>query len=150
MPYDDQLTNLLVDLETHLRGIDPGCRERIMSFVKSQEKRRKRIVQCVEDMQSALDTLRVLVKYMQFDLEATKRENEYLRAEINDLHSILESKGYYSEPPAEDGLELPPPDEGGFTDWGFNTESHGFMPPHDDLDQPDVDDDFWNTGTGGD
>jgi len=31
------------------------------------------------DIFEGLNYLRILVKYMQFDLEATKRENEYLR-----------------------------------------------------------------------
>lgn len=42
-------------------------------------------VKSVEDLAGALEDLRLGIKYILFDLEATKRENSYLKERINDL-----------------------------------------------------------------
>ena len=39
----------------------------------------KRLQKSVDNLQDALDYLRICIKYQLFDLEATRRENEYLR-----------------------------------------------------------------------
>lgn len=44
--------------------------------------RRKRVQNSVTELQDALDYLRLSVKYLVFDLEATRRENAYLRRMI--------------------------------------------------------------------
>ena len=41
--------------------------------------RRERIKSSVAELQESLDYLRLSVKYLVFDLEATRRENAYLR-----------------------------------------------------------------------
>ncbi len=41
--------------------------------------RRERIQASVAELQESLDYLRLTIKYMVFDLEATRRENTYLR-----------------------------------------------------------------------
>ena len=43
------------------------------------ETRRERIKASVSELQESLDYLRLSVKYLVFDLEATRRENRYLR-----------------------------------------------------------------------
>ena len=40
----------------------------------------------IDKMQESLDSLRLFIKYLLFDLEATKRENTYLR-------KLLDKKG---------------------------------------------------------
>ena len=37
----------------------------------------------VSDLQESLDYLRLSIKYLVFDLEATRRENKYLRDMLN-------------------------------------------------------------------
>ncbi len=44
--------------------------------------RRDRVQTTVNELQEALDYLRLSVKYLVFDLEATRRENAYLRRMI--------------------------------------------------------------------
>ncbi|MFM1867363.1 MAG: hypothetical protein RL591_771 [Planctomycetota bacterium] len=44
--------------------------------------RRERVQSSVNELQDALDYLRLSVKYLVFDLEATRRENAYLRRMI--------------------------------------------------------------------
>lgn len=44
--------------------------------------RRERVQSSVKELQDALDYLRLSVKYLVFDLEATRRENAYLRRMI--------------------------------------------------------------------
>jgi|APFre7841882793_1041355.scaffolds.fasta_scaffold02620_2 ElaB/YqjD/DUF883 family membrane-anchored ribosome-binding protein len=46
------------------------------------ETRRARVQTSVTELQDALDYLRLSVKYLVFDLEATRRENAYLRRMI--------------------------------------------------------------------
>ncbi len=40
---------------------------------------RKQLEETVNNLQEALDYLRICIKYQLFDLEATRRENNYLR-----------------------------------------------------------------------
>lgn len=46
---------------------------------KETDARRERVQSSMSDLQEALDYLRLSVKYLVFDLEATRRENAYLR-----------------------------------------------------------------------
>lgn len=138
--HDEQLMNLLAEMETHLGSVDTEYKKRILSLVKEQEKRQKRIQQSVKELQDSLDTLRVNIKYLVFDLEATKRENAFLRNEV-ERNDTLDSQGYY-HPPNE---ELPPPDEAGFNPDVFG--NYDFLMPPDVLDSED---DFWNQNSGGD
>lgn len=46
------------------------------------EARRERVQHSMSELQEALDYLRLSVKYLVFDLEATRRENAYLRRMI--------------------------------------------------------------------
>lgn len=40
---------------------------------------RKKLEKSIDSLQESLDYLRVCIKYQVFDLEATRRENKYLR-----------------------------------------------------------------------
>ncbi len=42
----------------------------------------KNQINCVENIQDSLDYLRVSIKYLMFDLEATRRENAALRRRL--------------------------------------------------------------------
>jgi chromosome segregation ATPase len=50
--------------------------------IDSATARRERVQASVNELQDALDYLRLSVKYLVFDLEATRRENAYLRRMI--------------------------------------------------------------------
>ena len=72
----DQVDNLIGDLENagHL-----GANELVKKAKKIQVTQ-KEFAKSISALQESLDYLRICVKYMVFDLEATRRENEYLRA----------------------------------------------------------------------
>jgi hypothetical protein len=48
--------------------------------------RHEKMKKTINDLQESLDYLRLSIKYLVFDLEATRRENQYLR-------KLLENKG---------------------------------------------------------
>lgn len=62
----------------------------------SAEARRARVQSSISELQDALDYLRLSVKYLVFDLEATRRENAYLRRMIE--HSNRERNQKPEEP----------------------------------------------------
>jgi len=56
------------------------------------EARRARVQSSVNELQDALDYLRLSVKYLVFDLEATRRENAYLRRMIEQSNRERQQK----------------------------------------------------------
>lgn len=64
----------------------------------STETRRERVQSSVNELQEALDYLRLSVKYLVFDLEATRRENAYLRRIIEQSNR---NRNRPSDPPEQ-------------------------------------------------
>lgn len=60
-------------------GEIPEATDLTLSDTTPSEARRERIKTSVSELQESLDYLRLSVKYLVFDLEATRRENRYLR-----------------------------------------------------------------------
>lgn len=54
-------------------------RDRLRRIAEETRVRRDRMSKTVGQLQESLDYLRLSVKYLVFDLEATRRENQYLR-----------------------------------------------------------------------
>jgi hypothetical protein len=54
-------------------------RERLRELADETKNRHERMRKTVAQLQESLDYLRLSVKYLVFDLEATRRENSYLR-----------------------------------------------------------------------
>ena len=57
---------------------DPSHRK-LADLAKQAEAKHKQLQKSIDKLQDLLDYLRVCIKYQTFDLEATRRENEYLR-----------------------------------------------------------------------
>ncbi len=75
----DQLPADIVELAAVIEGLPHGQRQQIeplFSRVLESSKRRRRILGLVQD---ALAQLRLDMKYLMFDLEATRREREEYR-----------------------------------------------------------------------
>ncbi|MCP4836574.1 MAG: transcriptional regulator [Phycisphaera sp.] len=70
------------------------------SGVEQATERRERIKASVAELQESLDYLRLSVKYLVFDLEATRRENAYLRR-------MLEQSSRDAQRELEEGDEGP-------------------------------------------
>jgi len=52
---------------------------KLATLAKQAQDNRKQLQKSVDNLQESLDYLRICIKYQLFDLEATRRENRYLR-----------------------------------------------------------------------
>jgi len=52
---------------------------KLAKLAQEAQANRKNLEKSINSLQESLDYLRVCIKYQVFDLEATRRENEYLR-----------------------------------------------------------------------
>lgn len=73
--FQNKLGDLLAQIEK-LPGAERGEMEKIAVETRDRHERMKK---SVAELQDSLDYLRLSVKYLVFDLEATRRENQYLR-----------------------------------------------------------------------
>ncbi len=73
--FQQQLSELLLEMQKfpELEKKKPG------ELQKKSAARRESLKQRVAGLQNSLDYLRLSIKYLTFDLEATKRENRVLR-----------------------------------------------------------------------
>jgi hypothetical protein len=69
----------LQELVTEIETLPEAERERLKQIAAETQKRHKEIQDNVRSLQDSLDFLRLSIKYLLFDLEATRRENAYLR-----------------------------------------------------------------------
>lgn len=83
---DEVFENKLNELVKEIGEIPTQDREKLIMLAKKTQQQRKAIKNSVTSLQESLDYLRVSIKYMIFDLEATRRENTYLR-------KLLDEKG---------------------------------------------------------
>ena len=75
--------NELVD---RIKELPADQRDELEGIAQETKQRRERIQQSVNELQESLDYLRLSVKYLVFDLEATRRENAYLRKLIEQVN----------------------------------------------------------------
>ena len=69
----------LTDLMNKIKQLPQGERARLEHLAEEAAERRQRIQTSIGELQESLDYLRLSIKYLVFDLEATRRENSYLR-----------------------------------------------------------------------
>jgi hypothetical protein len=69
----------LAELMNKIKELPEEERPTLERLAEEAKKRRERIQSSVAELQESLDYLRLTVKYLVFDLEATRRENAYLR-----------------------------------------------------------------------
>ncbi|MEO1007348.1 MAG: transcriptional regulator [Planctomycetota bacterium] len=70
----------LSSLLTKINELPEGERDRLQELADQTKSRHDRVKKAIGEMQESLDYLRLSVKYLVFDLEATRRENRYLRS----------------------------------------------------------------------
>lgn len=73
--FQQKLQELMGQIET----LPEGERERLRAIAHETQARHADIRKSVNALQENIDFLRLWIKYMLFDLEATRRENTYLR-----------------------------------------------------------------------
>lgn len=72
---EDKLNELVKEF-----GDDPSPQqEKLADLARQAKANRKKLEKSINSLQESLDYLRVCIKYQLFDLEATRRENKYLR-----------------------------------------------------------------------
>ncbi len=77
---DDQaFQTKLGELMSKIKRLPPDERADLERLAEEVSRRRDRIQASVAELQESLDYLRLSIKYLVFDLEATRRENAYLR-----------------------------------------------------------------------
>ena len=67
------------ELLNRIKELPEDQRNRLENLAHETKARRERIQNSVSELQESIDYLRLSVKYLVFDLEATRRENAYLR-----------------------------------------------------------------------
>ncbi len=76
--FEEKLGELIEEIDR----LPAERREHLQKLVEETRERHQKIRATVKGLQDSLDYLRLSVKYLVFDLEATRRENEYLRKMI--------------------------------------------------------------------
>ena len=74
----------LKDLAREFGTVDPKQRQKLFILAQKSEKCHKELRKKVNEFEDSLDYLRVCIKYLLFDVEATRRENSYLRKIIEE------------------------------------------------------------------
>lgn len=69
----------LGDLISQIDDLPPEQQDAVKAMADQTKVRHEKLRKTVKDLQESLDYLRLSIKYLVFDLEATRRENQYLR-----------------------------------------------------------------------
>lgn len=78
--FNDKLSNLMRQIET----LPPSEQNKLRVLAEETKERQEKLKTTVNSLQESLDYLRLSIKYLVFDLEATRRENQYLRKLLGD------------------------------------------------------------------
>ena len=76
---ESKLESKLNDLVKEFGGMANPQYSKLAMLAKKAYDNHKRLQKSVDGLQESLDYLRICIKYQLFDLEATRRENKYLR-----------------------------------------------------------------------
>ena len=69
----------LAELVAEIGTLPDNDRERLEQLAEQTKERHQQLKETVGQLQGSIDFLRLSIKYMLFDLEATRRENAQLR-----------------------------------------------------------------------
>jgi len=69
----------LAELVAEIGTLPASEREKLQLLAEQTKARHEQIKATVSSLQESIDFLRLSIKYLLFDLEATRRENSYLR-----------------------------------------------------------------------
>jgi uncharacterized membrane protein len=76
---DQEFQSKLGQMLEQINHLPADQKERLAGMAEEARERHSRMKKTVADLQDSLDYLRLSIKYIMFDLEATRRENAYLR-----------------------------------------------------------------------
>ena len=69
----------LSELMKEISVLPKADRDKLTEIAQETRERHSKLQETVHNLQESLDYLRLSIKYLVFDLEATRRENTYLR-----------------------------------------------------------------------
>ena len=81
------LENKLKELAKEFGDVADPQHRKLAVLAKQASESHKRLQKSVNSLQESLDYLRICIKYQLFDLEATRRENKYLRKMLEENSS---------------------------------------------------------------
>ncbi len=73
--FQQKLSQLVKEID----NLPEGERDRLRALASETKQRHDQIKTSMNSLQESIDFLRLSIKYLLFDLEATRRENGYLR-----------------------------------------------------------------------
>lgn len=76
---EQEFQTKLVEIMNEISTLPVTERRKLEQLADETRARHDRLRATVSSLQESLDYLRLSIKYMMFDLEATRRENGYLR-----------------------------------------------------------------------
>jgi hypothetical protein len=76
---EQEFQSKLSDLVNQINTLPEAERAPLEQLASETKTRHETMKKTIADLQESLDYLRLSIKYLVFDLEATRRENEYLR-----------------------------------------------------------------------
>lgn len=77
--FQTKLASLMGEIST----LPKAEREKLARLADQTRERHDKMKKNMSELQESLDYLRLSIKYLVFDLEATRRENQYLRDMMN-------------------------------------------------------------------
>jgi len=84
---ESSLEERLRELVNEVGGAAHPQHKKLVMLAKEAQESHKQLQKSVDSLQESLDYLRICIKYQLFDLEATRRENKYLRKMLEDKNS---------------------------------------------------------------
>jgi hypothetical protein len=76
---EQEFQSKLAELMGEISTLPQSERQKLAELADETRERHERLKATVSSLQESLDYLRLSIKYLVFDLEATRRENGYLR-----------------------------------------------------------------------
>jgi chromosome segregation ATPase len=84
MMNEETFQRKLAELVAEIGTLPASEREKLETLAEETKERHRQLKETVSSLQESIDFLRLSIKYMLFDLEATRRENNYLRKMLED------------------------------------------------------------------
>ncbi len=83
---EDKVQEKINELVEKIRQMPEPTRTHLLKLAEETQQRHNQLRETFAKLQEGLDFLRLHIKYLIFDLEATKRENAQLRKLLRDSH----------------------------------------------------------------
>ena len=81
---EDTFQRKLAELIAEIGTLPAGERDKLELLAEQTRERHRQLKETVSSLQESIDFVRLSIKYMLFDLEAKRRENEQLRKMLDE------------------------------------------------------------------